>query len=292
MSALVAEKIIVNGGIIRDSRIVFSIYVKNMNCYFYFGHFVIRQLFLVKLKNNIIYYMITNGCEIKEWFLRTSYNSKIYKYNKEYLGNVYFISANISDDIKNKFLEKISPFNPNLEYAGAVLGIQEKDGIIQIYALFAYFIGKAEYNGYLVVFLNSELINVTLDWKKYVKSKKYIDINIPPEDVIINNFSTQGFKNENIYTNTRVLLSNNTANAMTELLDKKYRVRNFTSIFENKAFPLEPNYFEYFYLSRTPSICILANSICKLSKSGQSHVSKNFTTIENENDKNFYNLMI
>ncbi len=208
--------------------------------------------------------MITNGCEIKEWFLRTSYNSKSYKYNKEYLSNIYFISANI-----------------------------EKDGITQSYSLLAYFIGKAEYNGYLVGYLNSQLINVTLAWKKYVKSKKYIDINIPPEDVIINNISTEGFKNENIYTNTRIDLINNiNAIAMTEFLDKKYRVRNFTWIYENKAFFQEPNYYEYFYLSRTPSICILANSICKLSKSCQSHVSKKFTTIENENDKNYYNLMI
>ena len=99
--------------------------------------------------------MITNGCEIKEWFLRNSYNSKLYNYNKEYLGNYYFISANISDDIKNKFLEKISPFNPTLEYVGAVLGIIEKDGITQSYNLLAYFIGKAEYNGYLVGYLNS-----------------------------------------------------------------------------------------------------------------------------------------
>ena len=98
-------------------------------------------------------------------------------------------------------------------------------------------------------------------------------------------------RNENIYTNTRINLINNiNATAMTEFLDKKYRVRNFTSIDENKAYFGEPNYYEYFYLSRTPSICILANSICKLSKSCQSHVSKKFTTIENEND--FYNLMI
>ena len=269
----------VNGGIFRKPTAFINLCKK------------LEFLFLGKLKNNIIDYMITNGCEIKEWFLRTCYNSKFYKYNKEYLCNIYFISANISDDIKNKFLEKISPFNPNLEYAGAVLAIHEKDGIIQIYSLLAYFIGKAEYNGYLVGFLNSQLINVTLDWKKYVKSKKYIDINIPPEDVIINNYSTQGFKNENIYTNTRVdLRNNNTALAMTEFLDKKYRVRNFTWIYENKAFFEEPNNYEYFYLSRTPSICILANSICKLSKSCQSHVSKKFTTIENEND--FYNLMI
>ena len=34
---------------------------------------------------------IINGCEVKKWFLRINYNCKNYKYNKEYLGNFYFI---------------------------------------------------------------------------------------------------------------------------------------------------------------------------------------------------------
>lgn len=215
---------------------------------------------------------IINGCEVKKWFLRINYNCKNYKYNKEYLGNFYFISANISDDIKNLFLEKIG--NPNLEYAGAVLQVYEVDGITQNYYLNVYFIGKANYNGYLVGFLSSELLNVTLDWKKYIKCKKYIDIDVPTEDVNIYDDITQGFKNENIYSNTRVALENNNSFGMTEFLDEKYRVRNLTQIYENKAYLDEPSYYEYFYLSRTPSICILANSMCKLSKSSQFSVSK------------------
>jgi len=215
---------------------------------------------------------IITGCEIKKWFLRINYNCKNYKYNKESLGNFYFISANISDDIKNLFLEKIG--NSNLEYAGAVLQVYELDGITQNYFLNVYFIGKANYNGYLVGFLTSELLNVTLDWKKYIKSKKYIDIDVPTEDVNIYDEITQGFKNENIYSNTRVTQENNNSIGMTEFLDEKYRVRNLTQIYENKAYLDEPSYYEYFYLSRTPSICILANSIYKLSKSSQSSVSK------------------
>ena len=86
---------------------------------------------------------IITGCEIKKWFLRINYNSKNYQSNKEFLNNFYFISANITDDIKNLFLEKIG--NTNLEYAGAVLQVAEKDNIIQSYTLNVYFIGKANY---------------------------------------------------------------------------------------------------------------------------------------------------
>jgi hypothetical protein len=60
---------------------------------------------------------------------------------------------------------------------------------------------------------------------------------------------------------------------MTEFLYEKYKVRNITQIIENKLYFDEPSYYEYFYLSRTPSICVLANSICELSKSCESSVS-------------------
>ena len=226
--------------------------------------------------------MIKNGCEIKTWFLRVNYNAEAYNFAKEYLGNLYYISANISDNIKDLLLEKIG--NDNLEYVGSVLQVSEKDGVTLNYFLNAYFLGKAEYNGYLVGFLTAELKNVTFAWKKYTKSKNYINIDIPSEDVIIDNRMTQGFKNENIYSNTRVNLATQNY-GMTEFLDQKYRVRNFVNIIEDKSYLVEPNFFEYFYLSRTPSICLLADSICKQAKTYNLNV-KNIRSSEKKNDNN------
>lgn len=232
--------------------------------------------------------MIKNGCEVKEWFLRVNYNSKIFNFAKEFLNNFYFISANISEDIKNLFLEKIG--NDNLEYAGSVLQVSEKDGLTQSYDLNAYFIGKAEYNGYLVGFLSAELLNVTIDWFKYTKSDDYINIDIPTEDVSIINQITQGFKNKKIYSNTRVTINDdNSVFGMTEILNEKKKVRNFTTIFENKIYLDEPSTFKYFYISMTPSINLLATSICKLSESYKSKGIKNIKSIENKNKVNLLN---
>ena len=126
----------------------------------------------------------------------------------------------------------------------------------------------------MYLLLGKAIINTTFDWEKYIKSKKYIDINIPTENVVILNQITQGFKNENIYSNTRAIIYDNGSSALTEFLDEKYRVRNICEIIENKVEFKYPNVYEYFYLSRTPSICVLANSICKLSKSIKLNVSK------------------
>ena len=65
--------------------------------------------------------MLTKCSDLKTWFLRVNYNSKVINFNKEFLINYYFFSATISDDIKQKFLDKLE--NPDLEYAGSVLQV-------------------------------------------------------------------------------------------------------------------------------------------------------------------------
>ena len=67
---------------------------------------------------------------------------------------------------------------------------------------------------------------------------------------------------------------------MTEFLYKKYKVRNFVYIIKNKANFIEPNYYKYFFISRTPSISILSNSICELAKSCKSCDSKKHSTCD------------
>jgi len=213
--------------------------------------------------------MLTKGAELKTWFLRVNSNSNVIDFNKEFLIKYYFFSATISDDIKQKFLDKLE--NPDLEYAGSVLQVGTKDGNPDTYNLNSYFIGKSNNNGYIIGFLSAVIINVTIEWKKYIKSKEYININIFfLEDIIITNTVTQGFKNGNTYTNNRVDISDDGSIALTEFLEKKYKVRNFVAIFDNKAEFKEPNYFKYIFTSITPSICILSNSICKLAKSCKS----------------------
>ena len=216
--------------------------------------------------------MLTKCSDLKTWFLRVNYNSKVINFNKEFLINYYFFSATISDDIKQKFLDKLE--NPDLEYAGSVLQVGVKDGDPDTYNLNSYFIGKSKNNGYIIGFLNAEIINVTIEWKKYIKSKEYINMNIfLSEDIIITNIATQGLKNGNTYTNNRVDMNDDGSIAITEFLEKKYKVRNFVTIIDNKADFLEPNYYKYIFTSITPSICILSNSICKLAKSSKSSKS-------------------
>ncbi len=204
--------------------------------------------------------MINNAADVKKWFLRNTYNTKTIRYDK-LTGQIYYIGAILSDQIKNKILQ----FNGNktLEYLGAVLSISDNS-----YTVYVYLGGKAEYNGYLVGYLQAELTNVTLDWQKYINSKDFIKIDVPVENIIVTEAITQGFKNKKIFTNIRAVINNsNTVYAYNDLLCKKYRVRNIDTIFDSKGYFLEPNYFKYFYLSKTPSICILANLIYKSIKS-------------------------
>jgi len=217
--------------------------------------------------------MIKNADDVKNWFLRNTYNTKTVRYDK-LTSQIYYIGAILSDPIKNKILE----FNGNktLEYLGAVLSISENS-----YTIYVYLGGKAEYNGYLVGYLQANLDNVTLDWQKYIKSKDFIIIDVPVENIIVTNEITQGFKNKKIFTNTRTVINNSNSYAYTDLLSKKYRVRNINTIFDSKGYFLEPNYYKYFYLSKTPSICILANLIYKSIKSCD---NKNSECPENNNE--------
>jgi hypothetical protein len=215
--------------------------------------------------------MLTKGAELKTWFLRVNSNSKVIDFNYDNIINYNFFSATISEDIKQKFVDKLG--NPDLEYAGSVLQVGTKDGDPDTYNLNSYFIGKSKNNGYIIGFLVAVIINLTIDWKKYINSKKYINIDISPEDIIINNTATQGFKNGCTYTNNRITLFDNGGNALTEFLEKKYKVRNFVEIVDNKANFLEPNYFKYIFTTITPSIYILSNSISKLAKSSKSRNS-------------------
>jgi hypothetical protein len=203
--------------------------------------------------------MIKNADDVKNWFLRNTYNTKTIRYDK-LTSQIYYIGAILSDEIKNKILQYNG--NNTLEYLGAVLAISENS-----YTIYVYLGGKAEYNGYLVGYLQANLNNVTLDWQKYINSKDFIKIDVPVENIIVTETITQGFKNKKIFTNTRALINNSNSYAYTDLLFKKYRVRNIDYIFDSKGYLAEPSYFKYFYLSKTPSICILANLIYKSIKS-------------------------
>ena len=121
--------------------------------------------------------MIKNADDVKNWFLRNTYNAKTISYDK-LTSQIYYIGAILSDQIKNEILE----FNGNktLEYLGAVLAISENS-----YTIYVYLGGKAEYNGYLVGYLQANLNNVTLDWQKYINSKDFIKIDVPVENIIV-----------------------------------------------------------------------------------------------------------
>jgi len=245
--------------------------------------------------------MITTCCDLKTWFLRTTFNSKCYSNYKDLLGNFYYINANLSDDLKNYILSKNGSYGSfGTQYAGAVLSVYDQDGIIS-YSLLVYLIGKgfANCKNYTIGYITADLKNIDLDWQKYINSSNSININIPSNDLVekvkVLNEIAQGFKSGNTYYTTKCninrffipILNLNLTNttSVTDILEEKHRVRNLVSIFQDRGFLSDPNSAEYFYVSRTPSICLLADSICKIAKSIPDFI-KPYEKLENDN-KNY-----
>jgi hypothetical protein len=219
--------------------------------------------------------MISKAIDVKNWFLRNTYNAKITYYNG-YATQLYLIGAIVSDEIKNMIINEIIKFTENAsgaKYLGAYLAISDN-----IYTLVACFGGKKDNNGYIFGSIQFLLTNVIFDWEKYIKSKDFIKIDVPLENIFMYDLINQGSKNKKIFTNTRINTFNTDIYGTTDILGKKSRVRNVVGLNSTNAFFLGPTIYKY--LSRTPSICILANLIYKSLKS----CDYNCVEILNNND--------
>jgi len=203
-----------------------------------------------------------NCCEIRDWFWRNTYNNKIFRNGEDTLEKTYYLGANLSEEVKAKILEKNG--EPQLDYAGATLEVIEKEGEDLGYFIIVYLVARTKDGKYAIGNLLANLRNVELDWRKFIDSYEYIDIDVDVDNIFVSNEISEGFKVGCVYFNNRVIKGEIFALGITEILEKKKKVRNFSEIFNDKGYLIRPNLFEYTFFSRTPSTCRLAKSISNL----------------------------
>jgi len=208
--------------------------------------------------------------DIKKWVLLNSFNSEIKRNKKERIGCSYYIAANLSQSVLDYILSLNTPLVEST-YIGAILEIQtftEESGFTDSYTIMSFFSAKNEEGdgGYLIGFTETALNNTTYDYKSFLKSCNYINIDVPVENLNNNLQFTQGIRQGNILlSNTAITFPEfeKTALSQVDILEPNVRTRYASQVFESfVGFTVSP-IFIYPKISITPSVCNFASSLCK-----------------------------
>lgn len=198
--------------------------------------------------------------EVKNWYLNDAYNSTLEYNDGTKLGFYYRFACTIPQNIIDLLLSKQAT---GQIYLGSNLGVLEDENTSYILFFYTYFY-DSYYKSYLVGRTQYDLINYSVDYKKYLKSCDYIPVIIKSKniDLSITSF-TQAYKQGTNIGALRIDLSTNNNFATLDIYTKNKRSRYFSQNFKGiNYYNLTPT-FIYNFISTTPSVCKFANELLK-----------------------------
>ena len=202
--------------------------------------------------------------EVKNWYLNDSYNTNVNSYKGEKLSDNYRFACTIPQIVIDKLLTKQSE---NQIYLGSNLSVIEKVNSEISYELFFYtYTYNNDSKNYLIGRSLYEIVNYSIDYKQYLNSKEYIQLNITIDNLVLNKIIfTQAYKQNNEIGALRLDAYNDEKKyfSLFDIYLNKIRERYSVSNINDINYYYNTPIYIYKYLSRTLSTCVFSCELCK-----------------------------